>query len=184
MLSAVKIPVLGDIPFFGPILFDQTVLVYLTYLAVAVVTFVLFQTRWGLRVRAVGEHPKAADTVGIRVKRVRYSAVLWAGVLAGLGGAFFTVGYAGSFSKDMTAGNGFIALAALIMGRWHPIGAMVAALFFGFATQLQSQLQIIQTPIPGELLLMAPYLATIIAVAGLVGRVRAPKADGEPYVTE
>ncbi len=184
VLSAVKIPGLGDIPFIGPILFNQTVLVYLTYIAVAVVTFVLFQTRWGLRVRAVGEHPKAADTVGIKVKRVRYSAVLWAGVLAGLGGAFFTVGYAGSFAKDMTAGNGFIALAALIMGRWHPIGAMVAALFFGFATQLQSQLQIIQTPIPGELLLMAPYLATIIAVAGLVGRVRAPKADGEPYVTE
>ncbi|MEV6413334.1 ABC transporter permease [Kribbella sp. NPDC051718] len=184
VLSAVKIPLLGDIPFFGPILFEQTVLVYLTYIAVAVVTFVLFQTRWGLRVRAVGEHPKAADTVGIKVKRVRYSAVLWAGVLAGLGGAFFTVGYAGSFNKGMTAGNGFIALAALIMGRWNPIGAMVAALFFGFATQLQSQLQIIQTPIPGELLLMAPYLATVIAVAGLVGRVRAPKADGEPYVTE
>ncbi|MGW6282523.1 ABC transporter permease [Kribbella sp. NPDC055071] len=184
VLSAVKIPLLGDIPFIGPILFNQTVLVYITYLAVAVVTFALFQTRWGLRVRAVGEHPKAADTVGIKVKRVRYSAVLWAGVLAGLGGAFFTVGYAGSFSKEMTAGNGFIALAALIMGRWHPIGATVAALFFGFATQLQSQLQIIQTPIPGELLLMAPYLATVIAVAGLVGRVRAPKADGEPYVTE
>ncbi|MGW6201961.1 ABC transporter permease [Kribbella sp. NPDC055110] len=184
VLSAVKIPGLADIPFIGPILFNQTILVYLTYLAVAVVTFVLFQTRWGLRIRAVGEHPKAADTVGIRVKRIRYSAVLTAGILAGLGGAFFTVGYAGSFSKEMTAGNGFIALAALIMGRWHPIGATVAALFFGFATQLQSQLQIIQTPIPGELLLMAPYLATIIAVAGLVGRVRAPKADGEPYVTE
>jgi simple sugar transport system permease protein len=184
VLSAVKIPGLADIPFIGPILFNQTILVYLTYLAVAVVTFVLFQTRWGLRIRAVGEHPMAADTVGIKVKRIRYSAVLAAGILAGLGGAFFTVGYAGSFSKEMTAGNGFIALAALIMGRWHPIGAMVAALFFGFATQLQSQLQIIQTPIPGELLLMAPYLATIIAVAGLVGRVRAPKADGEPYVTE
>jgi ABC-type uncharacterized transport system permease subunit len=184
VLSAVKIPGLGDIPFIGPILFHQTILVYLTYLAVVVVTFVLFQTRWGLRIRAVGEHPTAADTVGIKVRRVRYSAVLAAGILAGLGGAFFTVGYAGSFSKEMTAGNGFIALAALIMGRWHPIGATVAALFFGFATQLQSQLQIIQTPIPGQLLLMAPYLATIIAVAGLAGRVRAPKADGEPYVTE
>ncbi|WP_427885121.1 ABC transporter permease [Kribbella sp. GL6] len=184
VLSAIKIPGLGDIPFIGPILFRQTILVYLMYLAVAVVTFVLFETRWGLRIRAVGEHPKAADTVGIKVKRTRYSAVLAAGVLAGLGGAFFTVGYAGSFSKEMTAGNGFIALAALIMGRWHPIGATVAALFFGFATQLQSQLQIIQTPIPGSLLLMAPYVATIIAVAGLVGRVRAPKADGEPYVTE
>ena len=182
VMEKVKIPGLGDIPFVGPILFEQTWLVYLTYAAVAIVTFVLFETRWGLRVRSVGEHPKAADTVGIKVKRIRYQAVLAGGVLAGLGGAFFTVGYAGSFNKDMTAGNGFIALAALIMGRWHPIGAMVAALFFGFATQLQSQLQIIQTPIPGELLLMAPYLATIVAVAGLVGRVRAPKADGEPYV--
>jgi len=182
VLKAVKVPLLGDIPLIGPILFNQTVLVYLTYTAVVVVTFVLFETRWGLRVRSVGEHPKAADTVGIKVRRVRYQSVLAAGVLAGLGGAFFTVGYAGSFSKDMTAGNGFIALAALIMGRWHPVGAMVAALFFGFATQLQSQLQIIQTPIPGQLLLMAPYLATIVAVAGLVGRVRAPKADGEPYV--
>ena len=182
VMDKVKIPGLGDIPFIGPILFEQTWLVYLTYVAVAIVTFVLFQTKWGLRVRSVGEHPKAADTVGIKVKRVRYQAVLSAGILAGLGGAFFTVGYAGSFNKEMTAGNGFIALAALIMGRWHPIGAMVAALFFGFATQLQSQLQIIQTPIPGELLLMAPYLATIVAVAGLVGRVRAPKADGEPYV--
>ncbi len=182
VMEKVKIPGLGDIPFVGPILFEQTWLVYLTYAAVAIVTFVLFETRWGLRVRSVGEHPKAADTVGIKVKRIRYQAVLAGGILAGLGGAFFTVGYAGSFNKDMTAGNGFIALAALIMGRWHPIGAMVAALFFGFATQLQSQLQIIQTPIPGELLLMAPYLATIVAVAGLVGRVRAPKADGEPYV--
>jgi ABC-type uncharacterized transport system permease subunit len=184
VLTAVKIPGLGDIPFIGPILFNQTPLVYLTYVAIALVTFMLFETRWGLRVRSVGEHPKAADTVGINVTRVRYSAVLWAGVLAGLGGAFFTVGYAGAFSKEMTAGNGFIALAALIMGRWHPIGATVAALFFGFATQLQSQLQIVDTPIPGELLLMAPYLATVIAVAGLVGRVRAPKADGEPYVKE
>lgn len=184
VMKAVKIPGLGDIPIIGAILFNQTWLVYLTYVAVAVVTFLLFETRWGLRVRSVGEHPKAADTVGINVRRIRYSAVLWAGVLAGLGGAFFTVGFAGSFNKGMTAGNGFIALAALIMGRWHPVGAMVAALFFGFTAQLQSQLQIIQTPIPGELLLMAPYLATVIAVAGLVGRVRAPKADGEPYVKE
>ena len=181
VLSAVKIPGLGDIPFIGPILFNQTVLVYLTYIAVAVVTFVLFQTRWGLRVRAVGEHPKAADTVGIRVKRVRYSAVLWAGVLAGLGGAFFTVGYAGSFSKEMTAGNGFIALAALIMGRWHPGLAALMALFFGFVTQMASQLQTLSTPMPSQFLLILPYVATIVAVAGLVGRVRPPAADGIPF---
>lgn len=182
VLTAISIPLLSDIPVIGDVLFRQTVLVYAMYAAVAIVTFVLFKTRWGLRVRAVGEHPRAADTVGINVLRVRYQAVLLGGVFAGLGGAFFTVGFAGSFNKEMTAGNGFIALAALIMGRWHPIGATLAALFFGFATQLQSQLQIIDTPIPGDLLLMAPYLATIIAVAGLVGRVRAPKADGEPYV--
>ncbi len=182
VLTAIPIPLLADIPVIGDVLFRQTILVYAMYAAVAIVTFVLFKTRWGLRVRAVGEHPRAADTVGINVLRVRYQAVLLGGVFAGLGGAFFTVGFAGSFNKEMTAGNGFIALAALIMGRWHPIGATLAALFFGFATQLQSQLQIVDTPIPGDLLLMAPYLATIIAVAGLVGRVRAPKADGEPYV--
>jgi simple sugar transport system permease protein len=182
VLQAIPIPLLSDIPVIGDVLFRQSILVYAMYAAVAIVTYVLFKTRWGLRVRAVGEHPRAADTVGINVLRVRYQAVLLGGVFAGLGGAFFTVGFAGSFNKDMTAGNGFIALAALIMGRWHPIGATLAALFFGFATQLQSQLQIIDTPIPGDVLLMAPYLATIIAVAGLVGKVRAPKADGEPYV--
>jgi general nucleoside transport system permease protein len=182
VMPAVRIQLLADIPVIGDTFFHQTLLVYAMYAAVAIVTFVLFKTRWGLRVRAVGEHPRAADTVGINVLRVRYQAVLSGGIAAGLGGAFFTVGFTGSFDKDLTAGQGFIALAALIMGRWHPLGATVAALFFGFTQQLQNQLQIIETPIPGELLIMAPYLATIIAVAGLVGRVRAPKADGEPYV--
>lgn len=184
VLAPLEIPVLSDIPVIGTILFAQTALVYTMYVAVAVVMFVLFKTRWGLRVRSVGEHPRAADTVGINVLRMRYQAVLLGGVFAGLGGAFFTVGYGGSFNKEMTAGNGFIALAAVIMGRWHPLGAAFAALFFGFTTQLQSQLQILSTPIPGELLLMAPYVVTVVAVAGLVGRVRAPKADGEPYVKE
>ena len=149
------------------------------YVSVALVTFMLFRTRWGLRVRAVGEHPKAADTVGIKVNRIRYQAVLFGGVFAGLGGAFFTVGSTGAFDKECPAGKGFIALAAVIMGRWHPVGATLAALFFGFASQLQTQLQILQT-IPSELLGMAPYLATIIAVAGFVGRVRPPAADGSP----
>jgi general nucleoside transport system permease protein len=182
VMSAVRVPLLADIPVIGDTFFNQTLLVYAMYAAVAIVTFVLFKTRWGLRVRSVGEHPRAADTVGINVLRVRYQAVLAGGVAAGLGGAFFTVGFTGSFDKDLTAGQGFIALAALIMGRWHPLGATIAALFFGFTQQLQSQLQIIETPIPGEVLIMAPYLATVVAVAGLVGRVRAPKADGEPYV--
>ncbi|MFD2082157.1 simple sugar transport system permease protein [Actinopolymorpha cephalotaxi] len=181
VLPNVPIPVLSAIPVIGQTFFAQTLLVYAMYVAVAVVTVVLFKTRWGLRVRSVGEHPRAADTVGINVLRVRYQAVLAGGIVAGLGGAFFTIGFTGSFDKDLTAGQGFIALAALIMGRWNPLGATVAALFFGFTQQLQGQLQILQTPIPGELLVMAPYLATVVAVAGAVGRVRPPKADGEPY---
>ncbi|HZC25618.1 MAG TPA: ABC transporter permease, partial [Actinopolymorphaceae bacterium] len=184
VMSAVRIPLLADIPVLGDTFFAQTVLVYAMYAVVAIVTFVLFKTRWGLRVRSVGEHPRAADTVGINVLRVRYQAVLAGGIAAGLGGAFFTIGFTGSFAKDLTAGQGFIALAALIMGRWNPLGATIAALFFGFTQQLQSQLQIIETPIPGELLIMAPYLATVVAVAGLVGRVRPPRADGEPYVKD
>ncbi|MBA3020636.1 ABC transporter permease [Propionicimonas sp.] len=173
---------LANIPFLGPILFNQTILVYLAVLSVAVVWVLLFKTRWGLRVRAVGEHPKAADTVGISVVAVRWQAVLVGGIFAGLGGAFFTVGSTGSFAKDLTVGNGFIALAALIMGRWHPIWAALMALFFGFVTQMASQLQTLSTPVPSEFLLLLPYIATIVAVAGLIGRSRAPAADGTPYI--
>lgn len=181
VLPRIRVPVLSDIPVLGSALFNQTILVYLMYLSVAVVTFLLFQTRWGLRVRAVGEHPKAADTVGIKVNRVRWQAVLLGGVFAGLGGAFFTVGSTGSFDNNASSGNGFIALAAVIMGRWHPVGASLAALFFGFMWTLQSQLAFLGK-IPPELLRASPYLATIIAVAGFVGRVRPPVADGQPYV--
>jgi general nucleoside transport system permease protein len=180
--SRIKIPVLGDIPILGPVLFDQSIIVYLMYVTVAVVQVALFRTRWGLRVRAVGEHPTAADTVGIKVNRTRVRNVLLGGLVAGLGGAFFTLGSVGAFGREMTAGQGFIALAAMIFGRWSPIGALFAALLFGFANSLQSILGIIGTPIPSEFMLMAPYLATIFAVAGLVGRVRAPAADGQPYV--
>lgn len=181
IMSQLPIPLLSEIPFFGPILFRQTILAYLAVVSVVVVWFLLYRTKWGLRVRAVGEHPEAADTVGIRVRATRWSAVLVGGVFAGLGGAFFTIGSTGSFSKDLTVGNGFIALAALIMGRWHPIWATVMALFFGFVTQMASQLQTLATPVPSQFLLVLPYVATIIAVAGLVGRVRAPAADGVPY---
>ncbi|GAB3624144.1 hypothetical protein GCM10027418_22280 [Mariniluteicoccus endophyticus] len=181
IMQALEIPVLGKIPFFGAILFRQTILAYLAVVSVFVVWFLLYRTKWGLRVRAVGEHPEAADTVGISVRRVRWGAVLAGGVFAGLGGAFFTIGSTGSFSKELTVGNGFIALAALIMGRWHPVWATVMALFFGFVTQMASQLQTLSTPVPSQFLLLLPYVATIIAVAGLVGRVRAPAADGVPY---
>ncbi len=146
-----------------------------------VVWVVLFRTTWGLRIRAVGEHPEAADTVGISVRAVRWSAVLAGGVFAGLGGSFFTLASTGSFTKEFTVGNGFIALAALIMGRWHPVLAALMCLFFGFVTQMASQLQTLSTPMPSQFLLILPYVATIIAVAGLVGRVRPPAADGIPY---
>jgi len=182
IMQPISIPVLADIPLLGPILFNQTILVYLAAASVALVWFLLFRTRWGLRVRAVGEHPKAADTVGISVKAIRWQAVLVGGIFAGLGGAFFTVGSTGAFIKDMTVGNGFIALAALIMGRWHPVMAALMAIFFGFVTQMASQLQTLSTPVPSDFLLLLPYVATIIAVAGLIGRTRAPAADGVPYV--
>ncbi len=176
------IPGLSDIPVIGPVLFDANVFVYLALVLVAVVYVGLFHTRWGLRVRAVGEHPTAADTVGIRVRLVRYRNVLYGGLIAGIGGAFFTIGSIGPFGKNITSGKGFIALAALIFGRWSPTGAMFAALLFGFADALQVFLTSIGSPIPSQFLVMAPYLATIFAVAGLVGRVRAPAADGKPYI--
>jgi simple sugar transport system permease protein len=179
---AVPIPVLGDIPLIGPIFFRQTVIVYILYITVALVTWSLYRTKWGLRVRAVGEHPKAADTVGIKVLAVRYRNVILGGAVAGLGGAYFTIGSVGGFAKNITSGNGFIALAALIFGRWSPIGAVGASLLFGFCYALQTMLSITVPLIPSNFLAMLPYLATILAVAGLVGKVRAPAADGEPYV--
>lgn len=182
--TSIRIPVLADIPIIGPILFDQSVLGYGMYLIVAALYIGLFHTKWGLRVRAVGEHPKAADTVGIKVLRTRYINVLLAGAIAGMGGAFFTLVSSSSFSKEMTAGQGFIALAAVIFGRWNPIGAFFAALLFGFATNLQYVLAILGTPVPSQFMAMLPYLVTVFAVAGLVGRSRGPAAAGTPYTKE
>jgi simple sugar transport system permease protein len=151
------------------------------YAAIFILSYALFKTKWGLRTRAIGEHPTAADSVGINVNRLRFRNVMLAGAVAGLGGAYFTVGAVGSFNKEMTAGKGFIALAALIFGRWSPWGAVSAALLFGFADNLQTVLGIIGTPIPSPFMSMVPYVVTIIAVAGVVGRVRAPAADGVAY---
>ncbi|MFY9331982.1 MAG: ABC transporter permease [Candidatus Nanopelagicales bacterium] len=181
VLPTIAVPVLSEIPILGPILFDQNVIVYLMYVVVIAVQVALFKTRWGLRLRSVGEHPEAADSVGIRVNRTRFRAVVLAGAVAGLGGAFFTLGSVGAFGREMTAGNGFIALAAVIFGRWNPIGALAAALLFGFADNLQNVLSIIGSPIPSQFLLMLPYVVTILAVVGLVGKVRAPGADGIPF---
>ena len=179
--SHIQIPILGKLPIIGPIFFNQTIIVYLMYAIVALITYSLFKTKWGLRTRAVGEHPTAADSVGIDVNKLRFRNVLIAGLVSGLGGAYFTIGSVGTFSKEMTAGAGFIALAALIFGKWTPMGAVSAALLFGFADNLQGTLSIIGVSIPSEFMLMLPYIATIIAVSGLVGRVRAPKADGIHY---
>lgn len=176
------IPILSDIPIIGPVLFRQTIIEYLMYIAIFAVWFGLFKTRWGLRLRSVGEHPEAADTVGINVNSTRFWNVSLAGAVAGLGGAYFTLGSVGAFSKEMTAGQGFIALAAVIFGRWDPIRATLAALLFGFASNLQNVLGIIGSPVPSEFMLMLPYVVTIFAVAGLVGLSRAPAADGKPYI--
>jgi len=181
-LSQMPIPVLSDIPVIGPVLFNQTPLVYIMYIAVAVLQVMVFRSRWGLRMRACGEHPKAADTVGIKVNRTRIRSVLLGGAIAGLGGAFYTVGSTLAFGKEMTNGGGYIALAAMILGRWKPTGALAAALLFGFASALQQQLAIVGTPVPSELLLMTPYVVTIFAVAGVVGKVRPPAMEGIPYV--
>jgi ABC-type uncharacterized transport system permease subunit len=181
--ARIDIPVLSQIPILGPVLFRQTLIVYLMYIAVALVFFGLFHTKWGLRLRAVGEHPQAADTVGINVARTRFWNVCLAGAIAGLGGAYFTLGSVGAFGKEMTAGAGYIALAAVIFGRWDPVRATLAALLFGFASNLQNVLGIIGSPVPSEFMLMLPYVVTIFAVAGLVGHVRGPAAAGKPYAS-
>jgi ABC-type uncharacterized transport system permease subunit len=180
-LREVGIPFLKDVPVIGPVLFDNNLIVYLMLLSVAGITWGLYRTRWGLRTRAVGEHPLAADTVGVDVLRLRFWNVVAGGVLAAMAGAFLTLGSVGRFDEGMSAGRGFIALAALIFGRHHPVGALGAALVFGFAESLQTKLAILQTPIPSEFLLAAPYLVTIVVVAGLVGKSRVPAADGQPY---
>ena len=179
--APIEIPLLSKIPIIGPIFSSQSIIVYLMYVVVIVIHIALFKSRWGLRTRSVGEHPTAAESVGIDVNKIRFRNVVIAGAVAGLGGAFFTLGAVGAFNKEMTAGKGFIALAALIFGRWSPMGAVAAALIFGFADNLQGLLTITGTPIPSEFMLMAPYIATIIAVSGFVGKVRAPAADGIPY---
>jgi simple sugar transport system permease protein len=183
-LGPIHIPFLADIPVLGPILFQHNIFVYTLFALIAIIHFGLFYTRWGLRVRAVGEHPEAADTAGISVHWVRYSNVILGGMVAGLGGAYFTIGSTGGFERDMTAGRGYIGLAAMIFGGWNPIGSFLAGLVFGFADAVQSRLSILSIGIPSEFLLMLPYLVTIIVVAGVVGRARAPAADGKPYDKE
>jgi general nucleoside transport system permease protein len=184
IFTNIAIPGLDKIPLAGPVLFENNIFVYVMFALIALIYVGLFYTRWGLRVRAVGEHPRAADTVGIRVLATRYWNVILGGIVAGIGGAFFTLGSVGRFDENMTAGRGFIGLAAMIFGRWNPVGAFLAALVFGFADALQTKLSILSVPIPSEFLLMAPYLVTIAVVAGVVRKARPPAADGKPYIKE
>jgi len=182
--NTLKIPLLGDIPVIGDMFFNHNLFVYTTFILVILLHFGFFYTRWGLRSRSVGEHPKAADTVGINVLRTRYRNVILGGLIAGFGGGFLTLAQVSRFEENLTAGIGFIGRAAMIFGRWMPIGALGAGLVFGFARALQQKLGILGTPIPSEFLSMTPYIVTIIVVAGVVGRSRPPAADGQPYVKE
>jgi len=176
-----KVPLLADIPVLGPIFFSTTPYVYLMYVMVGVLTYLLFRTRWGLRLRASGEKPAAAGTVGINVIAIRYRALFLAGLISGLAGSYLSLSSADRFGMDIVAGKGFIALAAMIFGAWHPVGALGAALVFGFAGTTQTLLAILGVDVPPQLLNSVPYLVTIIVVAGVVGRVRGPAAAGQPY---
>ncbi len=177
----VAIPLLSKIPVLGPILFENSPIVYLMIILVIVMQVALYKTPWGLRTRAVGEHPKAADTLGINVFFMRYMNVIFGGMIAGLGGAYFTIGSVGRFDEVMTAGKGFIGLAAMIFGNWNPVGAFASSLIFGFADSLQIKLQILSVSIPSEFLLMIPYIVTMIVLTGVVGKAIPPAADGEAY---
>jgi simple sugar transport system permease protein len=181
-IGILRIPLLADIPILGK-LFDNTPTVFMMLALVPIVTFILFRTPWGLRTRSVGEHPRAVDTVGVSVFRMRYINVIIGGFIAGLGGSYFSLSL-GSFEDNMTHGQGFIALAAMIFGNWTPVGSFLAALIFGFADAVQGKMQAFKIALPPEFLQMAPYILTMVILGGVIGRVIPPAADGEPYVKE
>lgn len=180
-LAEISIPVLKDIPFFGQLLGTHSPLTYAALLLVPLAHVILFKTRFGLRIRAVGHHPRAADTLGINVFVVRYICVISSGVLAGLGGAYLALGQLSMFVDGMTAGRGFIALAAMIFGKWTPLGCFGASLLFGFADGLQMTIQAHGIPIPSDFLLMIPYILTMVTLAGFIGKATPPGAIGKPY---
>jgi ABC-type uncharacterized transport system permease subunit len=178
-LPNVYVPGLSQIPFIGPVFFQQNVIFYVAIIILLATQFLLFHTNIGLRIRAVGEHPQAADTAGINVRLLRYCCVIGSGLLSGLSGAFLSLGIAGIFNSDMTSGTGFIALAAMIFGKYTPWGAGLACLIFGLGEALSPRLQ--DSGISPNLLSTVPYILTLIALVGLVGRTVAPAADGIPY---
>lgn len=182
--SSFPLPGLADLPGLGAALFRQDVLTYLMLLLIPLSWWLLFRTPWGLSVRAVGENPRASDVAGISVAQIRYVCVLLSGALAGIGGAYLVLSQVYVFTEEMSAGRGFIALAAVILGRWHPVGTLLACLFFGLCEALQLRLQFSYPQIPYQIFLTLPYLASLIALVGLVGRVKAPAASGKPYCRE
>ncbi len=177
----VKVPFLSDIPVIGPILFQQQPITYMMLILAFVIQYVLFFTPWGLRTRAVGEHPRAADTLGVNVIRNRYINVLWGGIIAGLAGAWFTLEAVDVFNPGMTNGLGFIGLAAMIFGKWTPFGALAGALIFGLGNSVTAIISIFRPDIPSQIPQMLPYILTIIVLTGVVGRAVSPAADGQPY---
>ena len=180
LLPILDIPLLDRIPFLGRVLFQQNVVVYVALVLLVAVHLVLFRTRLGLRIRAVGEHPQAADTAGINVYAIRYGAVITSGLLSGLAGAFLAIGVSNTFVPNMTDGRGYIALAAMIFGKWTPVGAFIACLIFGLGQAIYDANSIIH--VSPYLLSMLPYVLTLVVLAGLVGRSSPPAADGIPYV--
>ena len=183
-LQPIALGPLADIPVIGPALFNNPPITYATFILVIVVHYVLFYTKWGLRTRAVGEHPRAADTLGVNVFKVRYINVIVGGAIAGLAGGFLTLEAVGSFERAMTNGRGFVALAVMIFGKYTPLGAWGAALLFGFANAMQTQLQFADIQVPHQFIGMLPYILTIVVLSGFVGRTRVPAADGVPYDKE
>jgi ABC-type uncharacterized transport system permease subunit len=184
-LQPIPLGPLADIPLIGKVLFNNPPITYTTIILVFVVQYVLFYTKWGLRTRSVGEHPRAADTVGINVFTVRYVNVTLGGAIAGLAGGFLTLESVGSFERVMTNGRGFVALAVMLFGKYTPLGSWGAALLFGFASALQTQIQFSGViNIPHQFIGMLPYLLTIVVLAGFIGRTRVPAADGVPYEKE
>ena len=180
-IGAASIPWLWRIPVLGPILFNQSPIIYGALVLMFITHIIMYYTRWGLRIRAVGEHPQAADTLGVKVFALRYTSVLIGGAIAGLAGSYMSIGAAGRFNEGMTAGKGFLGLAAMIFGNWNPAGALLGSLIFGFFDSWQEKLAILQVGVAPDLLGMAPYVATMAVLAGIVGRARAPAADGQPY---
>ncbi len=184
ILPIIAIPLLSRIPIIGIIVFTNQPIVYLMMGLVILITILLFKTKWGLRTRSIGEHPEAADTVGINVFRMRYLNVILGGFVAGLAGAWFSLETTGSFDDMMTNGKGFISLAAMIFGKWHPVGAFIGGLIFGFSDALQIIFQIKDIPVPPQILWMLPYIITMVVLAGVIGKSTPPAADGVPYIKE